>query len=330
MRTFVVDDSVVYRRAISEALAAVPGVEVVGTAATGRLALSRLAALKPDLMTLDIEMPDMDGLAVLQEMKTAGLGTGVIVLSAQTERGGELTIRALELGAFDFLAKPSDGTPEANIQKMRERLEPMLRAWERRREHHAPAPAPLPVLTRPLAKTSPFVLIGVSTGGPQALATVLPALPFHFGVPVFVVQHMPPMFTQPLAESLSAKCALPVREAIHGETAKTGTIYLAPGGKQMKLERGPHGEAVIRITDDPPEHNCRPAVDYLFRSVALNFPGRSIAVILTGMGCDGTAGLRMLKRGGCASIAQDQASSVVFGMPRESDPVPAPWTWSRR
>jgi two-component system chemotaxis response regulator CheB len=150
------------------------------------------------------------------------------------------------------------------------------------------------------------------------LASLLPALPAGLAAPVFVVQHMPPLFTKPLAESLARKCALPVKEASDGEYARNGCVYLAPGGRQMKLTRGPAGEIVIRITDDPAENNCKPAVDYLFRSVALQFPGRAVAAILTGMGNDGTQGLRLLKRGGCRAIAQDEASCVVFGMPREA------------
>lgn len=336
MRIFVVDDSVVFRRAISDALAAVPGVEVVGTAATGKLALSRLPALHPDLMTLDVEMPEMDGLMVLEQMQRLGLRTGVILVSGRTARAGALTIRALELGAFDFLAKPDSGTAEENVRRLREHLTPMIRAYERRRPAQAshpeasagPSPGathrngeagPAPAgFTRARGKHTPLVLIGVSTGGPQALATVVPALPANLGAPVLIVQHMPPLFTQPLAVSLAAKSHLRVKEAADGEKAECGCVYIAPGGRQMKLERGPLGEAVIRITDDPPENNCRPAVDYLFRSAALHFPGQSVAVILTGMGTDGTKGLRLLKRGGCPSIAQDQATSVVYGMPKEA------------
>jgi two-component system chemotaxis response regulator CheB len=165
---------------------------------------------------------------------------------------------------------------------------------------------------------TPLVLIGVSTGGPGALAKVVPALPADLGAPVFIVQHMPAMFTQPLAASLDKKSAIRVKEAQEGETAQANCAYIAPGGSHMKLSAGTKGEIIIRITGDPPENGCRPAVDYLFRSVALQFPGRSIATILTGMGSDGTEGLRMLRRGGCFSIAQDEASCVVFGMPKEA------------
>jgi two-component system, chemotaxis family, protein-glutamate methylesterase/glutaminase len=337
-RVLVVDDTVVFRRIVSDALTGISGVEVVGTAANGKLAMSRIAALNPDLVTLDIEMPEMNGIEVLEAMSAAGLNAGVIMLSSLTVRGGEMTVRALELGAFDFLTKPEGGNQETNLTQLRARLAPMIRAFERRREIRSilsggasqPASAAIPqrlaVPATPLRgpargvrrSGAPLVLIGVSTGGPGALAKLVPALPGDLGAPVFIVQHMPALFTQPLAESLDKKSALRVKEAKHGETAEKNCVYLAPGGRQMKLAAGPKGEIILTITDDPPENGCRPAVDYLFRSAALHFPGRSIAAILTGMGNDGTDGLRMLKRSGCFSIAQDEASCVVFGMPKEA------------
>ena len=161
-----------------------------------------------------------------------------------------------------------------------------------------------------------MVLVGVSTGGPAALTRILPGIPGDLGVPIFIVQHMPPVFTQSLAESLAAKCAMSVREAVHGELAEPNTVYIAPGGRHMRLGTEPGARVSIQITDDPPENNCRPAVDYLFRSAANHFPGRAMAVILTGMGSDGTVGLRLLKRRGCFVIAQDEASCVVYGMPK--------------
>ena len=163
-----------------------------------------------------------------------------------------------------------------------------------------------------------MVLIGVSTGGPAALARLLPLLPKDLGVPIALVQHMPPIFTQSLAESLSSKCGLRVREAADGDKLEPGLVLIAPGGRHMRLAPCPGALARAQITDDPPENNCRPAVDYLFRSAANTFPGRAMAVILTGMGNDGTLGLRLLRRHGCFTIAQDEASSVVFGMPKSA------------
>jgi two-component system chemotaxis response regulator CheB len=322
-RVLVVDDTAIFRRIISDALAALPGVEVAGTASNGKLALERLASLQPDLLTLDIEMPEMNGIEVLQAMASAGSKAGVIMLSSNTVRGGRITIRALELGAFDFITKPEGGSVEGNLVLLRTRLLPIIRAFERRREirsilHSKPLPAAAPAGRSVRRSGSAILLIGVSTGGPSALAEVLPALPRKLGAPLFIVQHMPPLFTQALAERLQSMCAIRVKEAEDGEIAVPDCAYLAPGGRQMKLAPGQSGEITIQLTDDPPENNCRPSVDYLFRSVALHFPGRSIAAILTGMGNDGTQGLRLLKRSGCSSIAQDEASCVVFGMPREA------------
>ena len=327
-RALIVDDASLYRHIVSEALSGVPGVEVVGTASNGRQALAKLSSLEPDLMTLDIEMPEMNGLQVLEALREQGTKTNVIVLSSRTVLGSRMTIRALEAGAFDFVSKPDAGGRENNLLQLRDTLRPMIQALERRREirsilhgktpHSAPVPPTAPASRARSRSAAPIVLIGVSTGGPTALAELLPGLPAQLGAPVFVVQHMPPLFTEALAQRLRSKSAINVREAANGEVAAPNCAYLAPGGRQMKLSPGPHGEITIRITDDPPENACRPSVDYLFRSVALNFPGRAIAAILTGMGNDGPEGLRLLKRGGCCSIAQDEASCVVYGMPREA------------
>jgi two-component system chemotaxis response regulator CheB len=335
-RVLVVDDTALFRRVVSDALQSIPGVEVVGTAANGKTALARMASLQPDLITLDIEMPEMDGIEVLTAMGAAGMETGAIVLSARTVHGGELTMRALELGAFDFLTKPEGRDANSNLAWLQTQLAPMIRAFSRRREIRnilrrsspqppasillAPESVPLPPaprLKRERRQRAPLVLIAVSTGGPAALTQLMPALPADLGAPVFVVQHMPALFTQPLAASLAAKSSIRVKQGADGETAVPNCVYLAPGGRQMKLAPGPQGEILIRITDDPAENNCRPAADYLFRSVALHFPGRAIAAVLTGMGNDGTAGVRLLKRGGCVSIAQDEATCTVFGMPKE-------------
>jgi two-component system chemotaxis response regulator CheB len=338
IRVLVADDSVLFRRVISDALASLPDVEGVGSAPNGKLAVQRVRELKPDLLTLDIEMPEMDGIAVLQALRESREDTMVIVVSALTQRGGQLTMKALEKGASDFITKPDTGGAEASREIILKELAPRVRALAHRREIRKilkdsprpmpPKPAPpagktmgtervskAPAPAAPLMKPE-MVLIGVSTGGPNALAQVLPQIPGSIGVPLLVVQHMPPVFTQSLAESLSAKCSLRVREASHGERAEPNTVYIAPGGKQMRLAASAAGIKTIEVTDDPPENNCKPAVDYLFRSAANRFPGRSMAVILTGMGSDGTLGLRLLKRHGCYVIAQDEATSVVFGMPK--------------
>ena len=335
LRVLVVDDTALFRRIVSDALVQLPEVEVVGTAPNGKIALERVETLSPDLITLDIEMPEMDGLEVLAALKQRGKDCGVVVVSALTRKGGELTIRALEQGAFDFVTKPSGGDPPANLAAMRDALAPVISAYRRRWEVRAilksggtagvvsPSPAVsaggMPPTARPLAShQADLVCIGVSTGGPNALARVLPAFPANFPAPVLVVQHMPPLFTQSLAASLAAKCAVAVREAAEGERPLPGTVYIAPGGRHMKMVIGPDSLPRLQLTDDPPENNCRPSVDYLFRSVANHYPGRVAAVIMTGMGSDGVTGLRLLKRKEARIIAQDEASCVVYGMPGEA------------
>jgi two-component system chemotaxis response regulator CheB len=354
LRVLVADDAVLFRRAIADTLASLPDVDVVGTVSNGKLAVQRVKELKPDLLTLDLEMPEMDGLAVLEVLRAANEPVIVIVVSALTRRGGQLTLRALERGAFDFITKPDSGNAEANRDALKAELSLRVRAVAQRLEVRqllrggmatrpkalgpAPIPPPMPEtfhaparvgahsglasaterMTRLAASSKPeMALIGVSTGGPNALARLLPALPGDLGVPVLIVQHMPPLFTASLAESLSSRSAIPVKEAEHGETLAPNTAYIAPGGRHMRIAPATdRGVKVVQITDDPPENNCRPAVDYLFRSVAAHFPGRAVAAILTGMGSDGTLGLRLLKRHGCFVIAQDEASCVVYGMPK--------------
>jgi two-component system chemotaxis response regulator CheB len=346
LRVLVADDAILFRRVISDALASLPDVEVVGTAANGKLALQKVRELKPDLLTLDLEMPETDGLAVLDALKQSGEKVAVIVVSALTHKGGQLTIKALEKGAFDFITKPDAANMEQSRAVIRQELAARVRALSSRLAirhilHGSGGPKPAatdPASARPAATpvapqgklediagrmsriVAPgrpqLVLIGVSTGGPNALARLLPQLPKDLGVPILIVQHMPPLFTQTLAENLAAKSAIRVREAAAGDVLQPNTAYIAPGGKQMRVTTGPGGLRLLQITDDPPENNCRPAVDYLFRSVASHFPGQAMAVILTGMGNDGTVGLRLLKRQGCFVIAQDEATCVVYGMPK--------------
>ncbi len=343
IRVLVADDAILFRRVLAEVLASLPGVEVVGTAANGRLAIRKVRELHPDILTLDIEMPEMDGLAVLDELRRGGDAVQVIVVSALSRTAGDLTVRALEKGAFDFITKSEASGPQQSREALARDLAPRIRAIANRLEirsiisgkssasrsdvavakvvERVAATSDLDGVAgrmqRLTAPTRPgMVLVGVSTGGPAALARMLPGIPGDLGVPIFIVQHMPPVFTQSLAENLAGKCAVRVREAVHGELAEPNTVYIAPGGRQMRLGTEPGERVSIQITDDPPENNCRPAVDYLFRSVANHFPGRAMAVILTGMGSDGTVGLRLLKRRGCFVIAQDEASCVVYGMPK--------------
>jgi two-component system chemotaxis response regulator CheB len=336
LKVLVVDDSLLYRKVLSDLLGELPGVQVVGAAPNGRIALSRIPALQPDLLTLDVEMPEMDGLEVLQAIQDQGLEVGVIMCSTLTQRGSDTTIAALERGAFDFIAKPQGASLEENRRILQSTLAPLVQAFARRRsirkilQGHPPPPTQGERRPKPAAapcrpeggasrrRLSRVVGIGVSTGGPAALARMLPQLPADLGTPVLIVQHMPPLFTRSLAQSLDAKCALKVEEAADGMPIRPNVALIAPGGRHMKVVAGPEpGRKIIRITDAPPENSCRPSVDYLFRSLAEHYGEQTTAVIMTGMGSDGTAGLRLLKSRGATVIAQDEATCVVYGMPRE-------------
>ncbi len=344
LKVLVVDDTVLYRTVISQALGELPQVEVVGKAANGKTALMRIKALQPDLVTLDVEMPEMGGLEVLEVIRREELDCGVVMISSVTKAGGDATVKALELGAFDFITKPdSGGSMEENRRLLREELAPLVEGYRKKlektgreikpadvrlrerppqkgtgREKEQPGRALVERMERIAGRQKPLmVTVGVSTGGPAALGEVIPRLPGKLGVPVLVVQHMPAFFTQSLAKSLNNRSALTVKEAEDGEALRADTVYIAPGGRQMRLGKGAAGGYVLQVTDDPPENNCRPAVDYLFRSVANLCPGRATAVIMTGMGRDGTMGVRLMRRRGGVVIAQDEATSTVFGMPME-------------
>jgi two-component system chemotaxis response regulator CheB len=334
IRVLVVDDSPLYRKVLGDILGELPGLEVVGTAQNGKIALSRLQALRPDLLTLDVEMPEMDGLEVLRAIQSQGLEVGAIMCSTLTQRGSDTTIAALELGAFDFITKPNGSSLDENRQSLRNALAPLAQAFASRHRikkilrGSMPPPsreAPQPSLAAARPAAGPFrrqppavVGIGVSTGGPAALAQMLPQLPGNLGVPFLIVQHMPPIFTNSLAQRLDAKCTIRVLEAADGMALLPNVALIAPGGKHMKVTSGAvPTQKIVRITEDPPENSCRPSVDYLFRSLAENYGDRAAAVIMTGMGSDGTAAIKLMKRRGAAIIAQDEASCVVYGMPKE-------------
>ncbi len=337
LKVLIVDDTVVYRKIVSDVMAEIPNVEVVGTAHNGKAALLKIKTLQPDLLTLDIEMPEMSGLELLEHLHSEHSRVGAIMLSTLTQKGGNMTMRALELGAFDFVPKPQSGTMADNKTAVKDALFPMLKAYQRSHairgtirtgkiQRHPISRSQTQVRktlpTSPQKRSGPssIVGIGISTGGPNALAHVLPQLPADIGVPVVIVQHMPAMFTQSLAKSLNNKCALEVHEAVNGEPLHPNKVYIAPGGKQMKIVAGANGRArVIKITNDPPENSCKPSVDYLFRSIAELYVGRATGVIMTGMGSDGTAGLMQMKNNGAFIIAQDESTCVVFGMPK--DPI---------
>lgn len=337
IKVLVVDDTIVYRKAVSDVLAEIPGVEVVGVAHNGKIALSKIRSLKPDLLTLDIEMPEMNGIEVLEHLRKEAPGVSAIMVSTLTSEGGDMTMKALELGAFDFLLKPATTNIVDSKNELRVLLTPLIKAFQtgrttvgsmgtrprtppQRTTRLSPSPARPAVISGQGAVQrgkSEIIAIGISTGGPNALSRMMPMLPGDIGVPIVLVQHMPPVFTRSLAGSLNTKCAVTVKEAENGEAIQPNVAYIAPGGKQMKLVASTDGHnRLIKITNDPPENSCKPSVDYLFRSVADYYVGRTTAVIMTGMGSDGAKGLEVLKQKGAVVVGQDKASCVVYGMPK--------------
>jgi len=335
LRVLVVDDTVVYRKIVGDILAGMPDVEVIGVANNGKIAMSRIEMQRPDLVILDVEMPEADGLEVLAFIKQKAPTVGAVMLSSFTQKGSERTIQALELGAFDFIPKPETSSMDESRAAVKIELIRVVEAFIRQAEikdmlagrvpRSMSSVPPPQVESMPSAAgrarnrpSSSLVVIGVSTGGPNALKEVLPRLPTDLGVPVLIVQHMPPVFTKSLADSLNSRCRLPVVEASEGQVIQPNQVMIAPGGKQMKVVAGPNPTIrLIKLTEDPPENGCRPSVDYLFRSVGPIYGGKVTAVIMTGMGCDGKLGMALLRQHGAVTLAQDEKTCVVYGMPRE-------------
>ncbi len=319
IRVLVVDDSVVIRRVVTHALEQDESIQVVGVASNGAIGLERIPQLNPDVVTLDIEMPEMDGLEMLRHVRRDYPHLRVIMFSTLTERCAAVTLEALSRGADDYVTKASnEGALDRSLVRLRDELVPKIKQFFLLPGH--PPAAARPLLgpapgARQVAKVPPrAVVIGVSTGGPTALGVALPQFPAGFPLPVLVVQHMPPLFTRLLAERLNVNCRLAVREASQGDAVEAGTILIAPGDFHMKVA-GSCAAARIGLDQSPPLNSCRPAVDALFTSFGEIFGGAAIAVILTGMGQDGLRGTQILKAQGASVLAQDEASSVVWGMP---------------
>lgn len=317
-RVLIVDDAVVVRKALSQAIEQDPDLEVAATAVNGRVGLVKFSEVRPDIVLLDIEMPEMDGLETVRELRKIDARVPIIMFSTLTERGASITLEALAMGATDYVTKPSNINGAATLDAVTSELIPKIRGlcrlpMSREAARSAPAPMKMPGASRLLAPAK-VVTIGVSTGGPDALARLLPLLPEQFPIPILVAQHMPAIFTAMLASRLSTKSSLPVRECINGQKVEPGTVVIAPGDYHMVVQGTP-GSAVLRIHQSPRENFCRPSVDVLFRSVANVYGDRTLAVILTGMGQDGLKGCEMLGQLGARIYVQDEATSVVWGMP---------------
>jgi len=319
VRVLIVDDSAVIRKMVSTMLSSDPEIVVAGTAGNGRVALGRIQDLKPDLVTLDIEMPEMDGLETLVEIRKLYPKLPVIMFSTFTERGAAATLDALARGASDYVTKPSQsGTAELTQELSTERVrEELLRKIKSLCAfcvpHSIPAVPHIPISERPQSRID-VVAIGSSTGGPNALCELIPQFPADFPVPVVIVQHMPPLFTRLLAERLNTLSPLGVQEGKEGQKLQSGDVWIAPGDHHMTVSRK-GTEFVLGLNQDAHENSCRPAVDVLFRSVARTYGANVLAVVLTGMGADGTQGSAKIREAGGKVLAQDEASSVVWGMP---------------
>ncbi len=345
VRVLVVDDSGFFRRRIEEILNSDPGIEVVGTAADGREAILKAGELKPDVITMDIEMPVMDGITATRRIMALHR-IPIVMFSSLTHEGAKATLDALEAGAVDFLPKKFEDISQ-NRDEARRVLCDKIRAAARSRAMPAsrprpaatagssarpasastrPATAPRPVASgaatpsagtaQPAPGKAPqrvrvdLVAIGTSTGGPVALQKVLTALPASYPHPIVMIQHMPASFTPAFAQRLDQLCQIEVREAKDGDSLRPGLALLAPGGKQMLVEKGK-----VRVVESEPGQHYKPCVDLSFESVAKSYPGRALGIILTGMGADGREGCRAMKATGCPIWSQDEATSVVYGMP---------------
>lgn len=316
IRVLVVDDSVVIRRLLTDLIDADPDFEVVGTASNGQIALDKMTRLNPDVVTLDVEMPVLDGLQTLRAMRERGIERPTVMFSTLTERGAAATLDAMQLGAADYVTKPSNsGSFDVARERVRDELFPKLRALGRKvvptaeglRTH-----VPPPSLT---GQRCELVAIGSSTGGPNALTRFFEDAPAEFAAPIVVTQHMPPVFTGLLAKRLDAVSPLHVVEAEDGMVIEAGTAYIAPGDHHLTLHRGADDTITAALDQNPPENSCRPAVDPMFRSIAMSHGPRALGVILTGMGYDGLVGSKWFREAGAQVFVQDAATSVVWGMP---------------
>jgi two-component system chemotaxis response regulator CheB len=327
-KLLIVDDSRIFRSAIEESLKGADDVEVIGSVWNGVKAMEFIGSNRPDVVTLDVEMPDMDGLETLKAIQKVNASDrtmkpiGVIMVSSHTKKGADTTIKALEMGAFDFISKAEGKDLKESMELLRSQLLVKIRHFAAKRISLYIAEPPtrdvqLPPQVpskKPVSSRIKVIVIGVSTGGPRAMAEMLPSLCELVDLPICVVQHMPATFTESLAKSLNAACLHTVMEGKDNEVIQDKHVYIAPGGKHMLFKKSDQTVSIV-VNDLPPEKGCKPSVDILFRSAATVYGKDVIGIILTGMGVDGTKGAAALKRAGASIIVQDEKTSVVWGMP---------------
>lgn len=345
IRVLIVDDSALMRNLIGKIVESTPGLKIADKAMNGRFALQKLDRTQPDVIVLDLEMPEMNGVEFLRELKKLNIRIPVIILSSIAKEGAKITIECLELGAVDFITKPS-GSESANLHTVSDTLSKMLLAYGKRymleraktsgelpknlaEQYRIKTPEPTtgaasilqPAKTqeKPVPARTPgniqIIAIGISTGGPNALRQVFADIDPNLPQPIVVVQHMPPGFTEEFANSLNKICPLEVKEAAEGDVIKQGRILIAPGGRHLTVEKRSLA-TIARITDTPPQSGHRPSADVLFESVAKEFQNHALGIIMTGMGKDGAQNITRLYTEGSRTLGQDEASSVVYGMPR--------------
>ncbi|WP_186208668.1 protein-glutamate methylesterase/protein-glutamine glutaminase [Burkholderia gladioli] len=321
IKVLCVDDSALIRSLMTEIINSQPDMAVCATAPDPLVARELIKQHNPDVLTLDVEMPRMDGLDFLERLMRLR-PMPVVMVSSLTERGSEITLRALELGAVDFVTKPRVGIRDGMLdyaEKLADKIRAAARARVRQAAPARPAAAgqaSVPLVNNPLVSTEKLLIVGASTGGTEAIRELLVPLPPDAPA-VLIAQHMPPGFTKSFAQRLNTLCRIAVKEAEHGERVLPGHAYIAPGHAHLLLARS-GANYLAHLSDEPPVNRHRPSVDVLFRSAALHAGKNAIGVILTGMGRDGAAGLLEMKRAGARTFAQDEASCVVFGMPREA------------
>lgn len=340
VKILIIDDSISFRQILLAVIEKITDAECIGTAASGAIALRKIEMLPPDLVLIDVVMPDMDGVETLQRIKTQYPSVEAVMISSFEMNSAKETLRSLQIGALDFVAKPKANNAEQGISELVRYLQPLIHLVQTKKYAKASRSSYSETHTQKTslsATENPTVLhsvqseikpllrsrkgrfdlmvIGVSTGGPKALDQLIPKLNAAIPCPIIIVQHMPPMFTESLAEKLNEGTSLQVSEAKGREKLTAGHIYIAPGGKHLVVRSQSDGSFYLSVNEMPPVNNCRPSVDVLFQSIATVFTGNVLAIIMTGMGCDGTEGVRMLKRNNCKCLVQDEESSVVWGMP---------------